>query len=70
MRRGKVVVQGGQLAAPDRGGLVVVRPTWDEDRLPLIQAALADLVSVPVGDYGLGAAGQIGAEEVVCTSRM
>jgi len=70
MRRGKVVVQGGQLAAPDRGGLVVVRPTWDEDRLPLIQAALADLVSVPVGDYGLGAAGQIGAEEVVCASRM
>jgi formylmethanofuran dehydrogenase subunit A len=70
MRRGRVVVQDGLLAAQDRSGLVVVRPEWDEDRRPRIEAALSDLVSVPVEEYGLGAGGQPGAKEVPCTSRV
>jgi len=70
MRRGRVVVKDGQFASPAEGGLLVVRPAWDNGRRPHIQAALADLISVPVEDYALGATSLSGAEEVACTSRM
>ena len=67
MRRGRMVVQEGRLATPEGSGLLVVRPAWDEGRRPRLLAAMADLVSVPVQDYGLGAEGQPGAEEVTCS---
>lgn len=70
MRRGRVVVRDGQFTAPEDGGLLVVRPAWDESRTKRIHTALAELVSVPADDYALGATGQPGAKEVPCTSRV
>jgi formylmethanofuran dehydrogenase subunit A len=68
MRRGQLVVRDGKPAAPDGSGLLVVCPAWDEGRRGRIETALAELVSVPAGDYALGSGGQPGAEEVACTS--
>ncbi len=70
MRRGKIVVKDGQIATPDRSDMLVVRPRWDEDRRLPIQAAMSELVSVPVETYALGASGLCGAEEVECTTRL
>jgi formylmethanofuran dehydrogenase subunit A len=68
MRRGRVVVRDGKFTTSDEGKLLVVHPAWDDGRRPHMQAALADLVSVPVEDYALGAIGLPGAQEVACKS--
>ncbi len=70
MRRGRIVLQEGRPANLDKGDLLVVHPAWDDGRLPRLKNNLADLISVPVEEYGLGAAGQPGAKEVACTSRV
>jgi formylmethanofuran dehydrogenase subunit A len=70
MRRGQIVVQDGQLTSMEDGGLLVVRPAWDEARRPYIHTALEKFVSIPPDDYALGVAGQSGAKEVPCTSRV
>jgi formylmethanofuran dehydrogenase subunit A len=70
MRRGKIVVEDGRVLDSSSGTLLVVRPKWDEARLPRIHAELANMISVPPQDYGLGNAGQVEAQEVPCTSTM
>jgi formylmethanofuran dehydrogenase subunit A len=68
MRRGRIVVQDGQnMATSEEGGLLRVSPAWDEDRLPHLQAALEELVSVRGPDYALGSTNLPGAKEVPCT---
>ena len=56
------------MAAPDRNGMLVVRPSWDEGRRSSIQAGMSELVSFPVETYALGDSGLCGAEEVKCTT--
>jgi formylmethanofuran dehydrogenase subunit A len=66
MRRGRIVVRDGQRIPAEEGGLLVVRPSWDEDRLPRLQAALADLISIPVEKYALGSLSLPKTEERAC----
>jgi formylmethanofuran dehydrogenase subunit A len=68
MRRGQIVIRDGQRLPAEEGGLLVVRPSWDEDRLPRLQAALADLISIPVEKYALGSLSLPKTEERACKS--
>ncbi|MBI4731642.1 MAG: formylmethanofuran dehydrogenase subunit A [Chloroflexi bacterium] len=70
MKGGKIVVREGRIVQLGEGDILVVRPAWDFERLPLIQRNLSKIVTVQPEHYALGLGPIAGMLEVPCRSKV
>lgn len=54
MRHGEVVVKNGKIITQQPGTTLTVRPAWDDSRRERIEEEMQNVLSIPVGQYGLG----------------